>query len=275
MGEIFEFRRMVEISQSELEEGASRLQQAESNREVCEPVRDLIDPLDLDSAYAIQEINTAARVADGGQIVGRKIGLTAKVVQAQLGVDQPDFGIMFSDMEVASGATLAWSRVMQPKVEAEITFVLKKNLNQADHSLEDIADAIDYAVASIEIPCSRIKNWDIRIADTIADNASAGFYVLGNEKVRLDGFDLLGCKMSMSVNGEEVSSGRGSACLDNPLNAVKWLADIMVKVGRPLLAGDIVLSGALGPMAAVNPGDKVEASIEGLGTVSVEFSKED
>lgn len=266
---------MISVLDSTLQTAANRLKKAESSGATCAPVRELIDALDLDSAYAIQEINTKARIAAGGVVVGRKIGLTAKVVQAQLGVDQPDFGIMFSDMTVESGSSLPWGKVMQPKVEAEITFILKADLTQEDHSLEDIANAIDYAVASIEIPCSRVENWDIRIADTIADNASAGFYVLGNKKMKLDEFDLLGCKMSMSVNGQEVSTGQGSACLDNPLNAVKWLADVMVKVGRPLLAGEIVLSGALGPMAATNPGDKVEASIEGLGTVSVEFSKED
>ena len=266
---------MISVSEAILQSAADRLRRAEVSRVSCAPIRDLIDPLDLNGAYAIQELNTTVRLASGGQIVGRKIGLTAKAVQAQLGVDQPDFGIMYADMAVPTGGSITWNKVMQPKVEAEITFVLKKDLNQADHSLEDIADAIDYAVASIEIPCSRIENWDIRIADTIADNASAGYYVLGNKRVNLEDLDLLGCKMVMSVNGNEVSTGQGSACLDNPLNAVKWLADIMVEVGRPLLAGDIVLSGALGPMAAVNPGDRVEASIEGLGAVSVEFSKED
>lgn len=266
---------MIAVSESTLQSAADRLKSAEMSNTTCSPVRDLIDPLDLESAYAIQEINTKVRLANGGQIVGRKIGLTAKVVQAQLGVDQPDFGIMFADMDVKSGSTLEWHRVMQPKVEAEITFVLKSDLRSNDHSLEEIAAAIDYAVASIEIPCSRIEGWDILIADTIADNASAGFYVLGEKKAGLSEFDLLNCKMTMSVNGAEVSTGQGSACLDNPLNAVKWLADTMVKVGRPLLAGEIVLSGALGPMAAVNPGDQVEATIEGLGTVSVAFSKED
>ena len=266
---------MISVSEAALQSAADRLRRAEDSRVSCAPIRDLIDPLDLNGAYAIQERNTIVRLASGGEIVGRKIGLTAKAVQAQLGVDQPDFGIMYADMAVPNGSSIPWNKVMQPKVEAEITFVLKKDLNQADHSHEDIVDAIDYAVASIEIPCSRIENWNIRIADTIADNASAGYYVLGNKRVNLEDLDLLGCKMVMSVNGNEVSTGQGSACLDNPLNAVKWLADIMVKVGRPLLAGDIVLSGALGPMAAVNPGDRVEASIEGLGTVSVEFSKED
>jgi len=266
---------MISVSKSTLQSAADRLRNAEAVGASCNPVRDLIDPLDLDSAYAIQEINTKVRIASGGLVVGRKIGLTAKVVQAQLGVDQPDFGIMFSDMAVKNGETLSWKKVMQPKVETEITFVLKEDLTQDDHTLEEISSAVDYVVASIEIPCSRVENWDIRIADTIADNASAGFYVLGDKQVKLDGFDLLGCEMTMSVNGEEVSSGQGSACLDNPLNAVKWLADVMVKVGRPLLAGDIVLSGALGPMAVVNPGDRVEASIKGLGSVSVEFSKED
>jgi 2-keto-4-pentenoate hydratase len=254
-------------------EAAERLRLAAENRTPCMPVRDLIGTHDVAAAYAVQELNVRHALATGRVLAGRKIGLTAVAVQKQLGVDQPDFGILFADMQASEQEPIPFGILMQPKVEAEITLVLKGPLGRDRHTIEDVVAATDHAVASIEIVGSRIANWDIRITDTVADNASSSHFVLGQQKVPLKDLDLVGCRMSMTRADKEVSSGTGGACLGNPLNAAVWLADTMAKVGRPLAAGDIVMTGALGPMVAVAPGDSVLVEIEGLGKVQAQFGK--
>jgi len=254
-----------------IESAALRLRKAAETHAPCAPIRDLIAPDDVAAAYAVQEINTKYWLARGRRLVGRKIGLTAIAVQKQLGVDRPDFGLLFEDMRALEGAAIPFARLMQPKVEAEIAIVLKKALTKSAHSVADIADATDFACAAIEIVGSRIANWDIKLADTIADNASSSHFVLGARQAKLDAIDLVNCAMTMSRRGETVSSGSGAACMGNPLNAAAWLADAMVKYGRPLQAGDIILTGALGPMVAVATGDVVEVWIEGLGEVRASF----
>ncbi|HEY3920080.1 MAG TPA: fumarylacetoacetate hydrolase family protein [Stellaceae bacterium] len=255
----------------EIEEAALRLRAAGETHKACPPIRDLIAADDVARAYAVQEINTKHWLASGRRLVGRKIGLTAVAVQKQLGVDQPDFGLLFADMLAAEDHAIPFAELMQPKVEAEVAVVLKKPLARERHSVADIADATDFVCAAIEIVGSRIANWDIKLADTIADNASSSHFVLGAQKKRLADVDLVNCAMTMTRRGETVSTGAGSACMGNPLNAAAWLADAMVKYGRPLRAGDVIMTGALGPMAAVEPGDVVEARIEGLGQVRATF----
>jgi len=252
---------------------ASVLREADETKIPCAPMRTVIGIEDIATAYKIQDVNNNLRVEKGGRIVGRKIGLTSKAVQKQLGVDQPDYGALFHDMEVLNGGTIPWNETMQPKVEAEIAFVLSKDLPSADIGTLDVLGAIDYALVSLEIVGSRIENWNIRITDTIADNASASHFVLGHQPMKLNQIDLINCKMVMAKNGDLVSEGKGAACLGSPINATLWLAQTMAKLGTPLKAGDLVLSGALGPMATVEAGDLVTASIDGLGTVSVVFGE--
>ena len=257
-----------------IEEAAERLWRAHQTRQSCAPVRELIGPADVDAAYAVQDTNTRAWLAAGRRIVGRKIGLTSKVVQQQLGVDQPDFGMLYADMAVVDGEEVPLSSLMQPKVEAEVALILENPLTKENPTSEDVAAATAYAVAAIEIVGSRIANWDIKIADTIADNASSGRFVLGSEKKMLRDFDPIECAMRMERAGETVSAGKGAACLGSPLISAAWLADAMVRHGRPLQAGDVLLTGALGPMVAVRPGDTFTARIDGLGAVRACFSKE-
>ncbi|MBT8236765.1 MAG: fumarylacetoacetate hydrolase family protein [Bacteroidia bacterium] len=261
------------VSRDQMEAAALRLQEADAKKTVCPPVRDIIGTADLDAAYAVQQINTERRIESGARVVGHKIGLTAAVVQEQLGVDQPDFGLLWDDKEVKDGGVISVSELMQPKAEAEIAFVLGKDLDGDQISPEDIVDAIDYAMASIEIVGSRIRNWDIKITDTIADNASASHWVVGGEKVDLQELDLLYCKMNMTKNGELVSEGLGKNCLGSPFYALEWLARKMVTIGEPLKTGDLILTGALGPMVPIHAGDRIEAHIEGLGTVGVSFKE--
>jgi 2-keto-4-pentenoate hydratase len=253
-------------------EAAARLMTAAAEATPCRPVRDLIGPTDVEAAYAVQKCVAAARTS--GRLVGRKIGLTSTAVQRQLGVDQPDFGLLFDDMALRNGATVPTGRLLQPRAEAEVAFMLRADLSDGDLDVDQVREAIDYAVAAVEICDSRIAGWDISFADTVADNASAGAFVLGDDRRTLDGFVPRDVHMSMTVNDVEQSTGTGAACLGDPLLAVGWLARQARRLGQPLLAGQVILSGALGPMRPVAPGDEVRATVSGLGSVSVSFGKD-
>ncbi len=252
---------------------ADRLSAAYASGAVA-PLRDGLDPTDADGAYAIQALNTGRWVAEGRRIVGRKVGLTAKAVQAQLGVDQPDFGVLFDDMAITDGGDLKASTVLQPKAEAEVAMVLSADLAGPDITREQVEAAVESVVAAIEIVDSRIADWKISFADTVADNGSSAFFVLGAERKPLAGLDLWTCGMALEVNGAVVSLGAGAACLGHPLNAATWLAQTLAARGTPLRKGDIILTGALGPMVALTPGDHVRASIGGLGTVSFTYRED-
>jgi 2-oxo-3-hexenedioate decarboxylase/2-keto-4-pentenoate hydratase len=253
---------------------ADRLWHAAQWRTPCPPIRDLVAADDVESAYAISSINVGRRMDKGALRVGRKIGLTSEAVQRQLGVGTPDFGALLDDMLVAPGGVVPTGVLLQPKVEAEVAFVLTGDLDGALESTDEVRAAIGGAMAAIEIVDSRIADWDIQYADTVADNASCGLYVVSDTVVPLAEVEPVEVEMTMSINGEQVSTGSGAACLGDPLNAVLWLARTLRDVGDPLRAGEVVLSGALGPMAVVRPGDSVETTITGLGTVSVRFAEE-
>ncbi|MDO9378831.1 MAG: fumarylacetoacetate hydrolase family protein [Nocardioidaceae bacterium] len=259
-----------------VDRAATRLIDAAATATPCAPVRDLIGDTDVDAAYAVQQQVVADRLASGANVVGRKIGLTSPAVQAQLGVDQPDFGVLLNDMDVSADAgAVPTGRLLQPKVEAEVAFVLARDLVDGDLGPEQVRAAVDYAVPALEIVDSRVAGWDITFGDTVADNASGGLYVLGTERRTLDDFAPVEVQMEMTVNDQNVSSGNGAACLGDPLNALAWLAATARDHGQPLLAGQVVLSGALGPMAPVVAGDTVTATITGLGTVSATFATTD
>jgi 2-keto-4-pentenoate hydratase len=249
---------------------AERLRHAYAAGPVA-PLRDGLSPTDGDGAYAVQALNTQYWIAQGRKIVGRKIGLTAKAVQAQLGVDQPDFGVLFDDMLIPSGGVLSPAEALQPKVEAEVALVLAQDLDKPEATAEDVAAAVRYVVPAIEIVDSRIADWKITFADTVADNGSSAFFVLGDEPKPLAGLDLWTCGMALEINGVVVSLGAGVACLGHPLNAAAWLARTLSQRGEPLKAGDILMTGALGPMAAIHPGDQIKASIGGLGSVMFSY----
>lgn len=256
------------------QEAAQSLYQAMESGKLLAPLRDSFPDMTAEDAYAVQAINTDRRIAQGRRVVGRKIGLTSLVVQRQLGVDQPDFGTLFEDMSFGDGETIPLSILHQPKVEAEIGFVLGRDLDMDMPTHQEVLQAVDYVVPALEIVGSRIADWNIKFVDTVADNASSGAYVLGATPVSPLGLDLRLAGMSLSRRGEPVSTGAGAACLGNPLNAVVWLARTMSRLGKPLRAGELVLSGALGPMVAVKPGDIFECHIHGVGSVRTEFESD-
>jgi 2-keto-4-pentenoate hydratase len=247
---------------------ASALREARRTRTTIARISETFDIGGVDAAYAIAEVNTRATLAAGQQIVGKKIGLTSKVVQHQLGVDQPDFGVLFDDMEFLTGAVLPGDRLIQPKAEAEIAFIFGRDLNDEVISWGRFLQGIEYALPAIEIVDSVIKDWKITLVDTIADNASCGVYVLGDTPRRISDIDLAASPMRCTINGSVASEGTGAACLGNPLYAAWWLAKMLAARGQPLRAGDVVLSGALGPMVAVTKGAEINVQIGGFGPVS-------
>jgi 2-keto-4-pentenoate hydratase len=259
----------VPAEQTAVLQAAQRLSEAAARHVPCAPVRDLIGTTDVDLAYAVQKRLTAERTAAGARIVGRKIGLTSPAVQQQLGVDQPDFGVLFDDMECRG--TVPMHRLLQPKVEAEIAFVLAEDLEDGPLDLTQVKRAVDYTVAALEIVDSRIARWDISFADTVADNASSGLFVLGERQVSLDSVEPKHTAMELAVDGQVASTGSGAACLGDPLRALAWLAGTARDLGEPLRAGQVVLSGALGPMVPVVSGTEVTARITGLGEVTAQF----
>lgn len=272
----------------EIAEAADRLWKTFQNKGTCRPVHDLIGKHDLEIAYKVQEEITKLREMSGAKIVGRKVGFTSTVLQKQLGISQPGYGILFDDMDRSLGhvfTSVPQFYNQQPRVEAEIAFVLDRDIAFEKPITSQIIDAIAYVVPALEIVLSRIKEPDIQnlstanIIDIIADNASGGYFVLGHRPRLLREVDVVNCKMTMvkktiqeeKVISENVSEGTGVRCYGSPLNALRWLAEEMVRVGRPLQAGDVVMSGALGPMASAYMGGLFEGTIDGLGSVSVSF----
>ena len=262
---------MTEVS-AEVAKLADQLHEAASTGKACPPIRSELE--DVEAAYAVQRTNVERGVAAGRRIVGRKIGLTSPAVQRQLGVGQPDFGALFADMAVPDGGEVAAGRLIQPKIEAEVALVLGADLPHRECTVADVLRATEFAVAALEIVDSRIADWDISLLDTVADNASCGLYVLGNRPVPLTRLDLREVGMRMARDGEIVSQGSGADCLGSPLNAAVWLASTVAALGDPLRAGEIVLTGALGPMAVAAPGSEYVAELSGLGTVRVGFANE-
>lgn len=262
---------MMTIDQNKVKKIADILHEASLTRKAIMPVSTSHAPLTINEAYTIQMLNVERGVSEGRNISGKKIGLSNKAIQELLGVDQPDFGHLFADMEVKNGK-IEMDTMMQPRAEAEIAFVLSKNLDMnGEITVKDVLESTAYVLPSLEIVDSRIADWKINILDTVSDNASCGKYVLGSKKTGINDFDRFTETMELFVNGESRGSGIGSAVLGDSAYCVAWLANKMREFGTLLKAGDVILPGALSAMVPVVKGDTVKAVFGTLGSVEVKF----
>jgi 2-oxopent-4-enoate/cis-2-oxohex-4-enoate hydratase len=259
------------MSEERIEAYAEELYRALREARSVVPLTEREPEITLEDAYGIQSRLLARRFSrDGERVVGKKIGVTSEVVQKALAVDQPDFGELTSAMRIENGGTVPIEKTILARAEGEIAFVLARDLG-AGVGPDDVLAATESVVACFEIVDSRIRDWKIRIQDTVADNASSCFFVLGEPAARPSEVDLVGCKMTLEKNGAVIGTGTGAATLGSPLHAVAWLANTLGRFGRPLKAGEIILSGSLGPLVPVASGDRMRVEIEGLGSASVEF----
>jgi 2-oxopent-4-enoate/cis-2-oxohex-4-enoate hydratase len=250
------------------------LYEALRSQSTLSPLTEREDDITIEDAYYISLRMVNRRVEDDGEIiVGKKIGVTSKPVQEMLGVFQPDFGFLTNKMEYPNGASIPIAgNLIAPRAEAEIAFVLKDDLKGDNITEADVLAATECIVPCFEIVDSRIRNWEIKIQDTVADNASCGVYVLGENRVSPQGLDLPNLKIRVEKNGEFLSEGLGSAVQGNPLTAVAWLANTLGKFNIPFNAGDVILSGSLVPLEPVVAGDSLTMVLEGIGECTVSFS---
>lgn len=258
-------------SPANITEMADALYRARTELVQIPPLRDSHGLATVADAYAVQDATNNRWISEGRRLVGRKIGLTSKAVQAQLGVDQPDSGMLWSDYAFTEGETVDTRRFMQPKAELEIAFVMERTVDDPHLPMAELIRSIAYAVPALEIVDTAIADWNIRLVDTVADNASGGGFLLGLGARRVTDLDLRLAGGILSCNGTVVSSGVGADCMGHPLNATLWLARNMAKLGRPLVEGEIVMSGALGPMVPVTSGQVFTAEIAGFSPMQVAF----
>ena len=240
-------------------------------RQPIAPLTAFHPEMTIEDAYHVQQRMIARRLDKGERIIGKKIGVTSKAVMNMLGVHQPDFGYLLDGMVYNEGESIAMDSLIQPKAEGEIAFLLKKDLQGPGVTAADVLAATEGVMACFEIVDSRIQDWKIKIQDTVADNASCGVFVLGDQLVDIADIDLALCGMVLEKNGEIVVTGAGAATMAHPVNAMVWLANTLGRLGIALKAGDIVLSGAMGAMVPVAKGDNLRMSIGGIGGCSVRF----
>lgn len=258
------------MANANIQKFADMLYESARTCKAIPPLTGMDSSLTVDDAYAIQLSNVKRMLKENQEISGKKIGLTSEGIQKQLGVNEPDYGHLFKVMDYPDGK-IPYDMFLQPKIEGEIAFILKEDLAGGQVTREDVVNATDYVVGAFEIVDSRIANWNIKLVDTISDNASSGCYVPGKVKKKLSELDLPSITMKLYKNGELVQEGTGAAVLGDPCLSVAWLANRLWGYGVALKKGEIVLSGAFSaaPMAA--KGDIFEASFSELGVVKAEF----
>jgi 2-oxopent-4-enoate/cis-2-oxohex-4-enoate hydratase len=260
------------MDKQKIEHYGDELYQAFVSLRAVAPLLTREPEITLEDAYRIQERFVARRLAAGETIVGKKIGATSKPVQDFLGVYQPDFGMLTSAMVFQEGDTIDLSQLIQPKAEAELAFVLKHDLKGPGITAMDVIRATDYVVPCFEIVDSRITDWQIKIQDTVADNASCGVFVLGKTKGDPRKLDITLAGMVLEKNGELFSTGVGAAVQGSPANAVAWLANTLGALGIPFKAGEVILSGSQSSLVPVIDGDELVCTVGGLGSCRVKFS---
>jgi len=248
------------------------LYQALLDRKPIAPITDREPDITIEDAYRIQQRMIERRLQKGETVIGKKIGVTSKAVQQMLKVYQPDFGLLLSGMVYGEGQAIPVDSMIAPRAEAEVAFILKRDLNGPGVTAADVLRATDYVLPCFEIVDSRIQDWKIKIQDTVADNASCGVFVLGGQMRALRGLDLAVAGMVVEKNGEIVSTSAGASVQGSPVNAVAWLANTLGALGIPLKAGEVILSGSQSPLMPVAAGDSFHCSVGGLGSCSVRFA---
>ncbi|MDO4761619.1 MAG: fumarylacetoacetate hydrolase family protein [Corynebacterium sp.] len=249
---------------------AGELKSAYGTRTPIEPPRNTIPGLDVAGAYRIQRVQEEAFIAEGHKVTGRKIGLTSLAMQQQLGVDSPDFGFFLDTMMYPAGASIPVDTFISPKVEPELGFQLGADLHPGA-SIDDVAAAVKHTFLAVEIIDSRVRDWDITLVDTIADNASCGAIILSTDPVAINPNDLPSVTASMSLNNQEVGKGTGAAVMGHPLAPIAWLATILGEQGVSLKKDDIILSGSFCAAAPVIAGQSLSVDYGELGSLSVSF----
>lgn len=263
---------MSQRNEDVIKKYAQILREAEdSGISIEQPISVMYPEISIEEAYAIQLLNIDQKLKEGHKVVGKKIGLTSVAMQQVFNVDQPDYGHLLDSMEVKNGASITMDKVMQPKIEGEIAFVLKEDLKGPNVTTEDVIAATDYIVPSIEIVCSRIKDWKIKLEDTVADNASSGLFILGDNKFAIDQVDIINKEMKLYKNGVLVNQGRGEDAFGNPAYCVAWLANKLSEFGVTLKKGEVILSGALSAAVSAEANDTITVSFSNLGDVTVKF----
>lgn len=254
------------------EEAYEHLRHAETKQQPVSPLTERFPDMTIEEAYRVQLKMIREKIEGGQRIVGKKIGLTSLAMQQLLGVDQPDYGHLLDSMDVTDCKSITMKGLFEPKVEGEIAFVLKKDLQGPAVTIEDVLDATDYVVPSLEIVDSRIANWKIKLADTVADNASSGLFALGKERHGVKAVDLTKVEMRLYKNGELINQGSGLDVMGHPAACVAWLANKLHEYGVTLQAGEVILSGALSAAVAAQAGDRFTAEFTDLGSVEASFS---
>jgi 2-keto-4-pentenoate hydratase len=251
---------------------AEEFYKAETNRTPVDALTVRNPDITIKQAYDIQLAGVEIRLAaEGRRVVGKKIGLTSLAMQKLIGVDEPDYGHLLDNMLVREGEPIPRADLLLPKVEGEVAFILNNTLRGPGVTIADVLRATKGVMASIEIVDSRVRDWKIKLPDTIADNASSARFVLGSRLVPVEGIDLRLVGMVFEKNGEVVNTGAGAAVLGHPAASVAWLANKLAAFGISLEAGEIILSGALTAAVDAQAGDSFHISFQQLGTVGVRF----
>lgn len=247
------------------------LYQALISRTPVVPLTEREADITVEQAYQIQLQMIKRQIDDGERVIGKKIGVTSQVVMDMLGVNQPDFGHLLSNMVFNEGEAIAVNTMIAPRAEAEVAFVLAHDLQGPGVTAADVLRATDFVMPCFEIVDSRIKDWKIKIQDTVADNASCGVLVLGGVRGDPRKLDLALAGMVLEKNGEVISTSVGASVQGSPVNAVVWLANTLGRLGIALKAGDVILSGSQSPLVPVVAGDALHCTVGGLGSASVRF----
>lgn len=250
---------------------AADLYKAEKGAYQIETISTINPDMTIEDAYKIQLENVENRIADGDKIIGMKVGLTSKAMQNLLGVDEPDYGHLTDKMLLLEGEICPMKELIQPRIEGELAFCLNKPLKGPGVTIADVYNATGWVVPAIEIVDSRIKDWKIKLVDTIADNGSSAKLILGSRMTKISDIDMRLVGMNLEKNGELVSSGTGAEVWGNPAAAVAWLANKLSEFDIGLKEGDILLSGAVTAAESAKSGDIFTVSFQGMGSVTVKF----